>query len=58
MNEYKSKTKAELIKELEQTRSALRVFQTNRLGGKAKNVKEGKTLRKTIARILTAVNAQ
>lgn len=58
MSEYTTKTKEELLKELATKRVALRNFHTSRLGGKVKNVKEGKNLRKDIARILTAVNAQ
>jgi len=43
----------ELIKMLGEKRESLRVFRFGVTGGKTKNVKEGRTLRKEIARILT-----
>jgi ribosomal protein L29 len=45
---------AELRKELGGAREKLREFHTGMTGSRVKNVKEGRTLRKTIARILTA----
>lgn len=38
-------------------REALRTFRFGSAGAKVKNVKEGKTLRRDIARILTVMNA-
>ncbi len=58
MSEFAKKTKDELLKLLDEKRQALRAFKTNRLAGKVKNVKEGRSVRKDIARILTVLNAQ
>ena len=58
MNEYQTKNHDELVKLLDEKRQALRAFRMGLVGGKVKNVKEGKTLRKSIAQILTAVNAE
>ena len=43
----------ELMKMLDEKRESLRVFRFGVTGGKTKNVKEGKILRREIARILT-----
>lgn len=42
---------------LEEKRKKLFDFRFNIIGGKMKNVKEGRTLRKEIARILTEKNS-
>ncbi len=55
MSEIKAKTKGELQKLLIEKRHGLHAFRFSLAGGKAKNVKEGRTLRKDIARILTAM---
>jgi len=47
----------ELNKLLEEKRTKLFDFRFNIIGGKMKNVKEGKMLRKEIARILTEQNS-
>lgn len=47
-------TKTELTKELGGAREKLREFRVGMTGSRVKNVREGRTLRKTIARILTA----
>ncbi|MES2314703.1 MAG: 50S ribosomal protein L29 [Patescibacteria group bacterium] len=52
------KTHADLAKMVSDKREALRLFRFGTAGAKAKNVKEGKSIRKDIARILTAMNAQ
>ncbi|MDD5165266.1 MAG: 50S ribosomal protein L29 [Candidatus Pacebacteria bacterium] len=52
------KTHADLAKMVADKREALRLFRFGTAGAKAKNVKEGKSIRKDIARILTAMNAQ
>jgi ribosomal protein L29 len=57
MTEFTNKTKEELLKALAEKRVALRNFRTSLMGGKAKNVKEGHTAKKDIARIMTALNA-
>lgn len=54
--EYKGKTEQELAKLLEEKKKELRVFRFSITGTKIKNVKQGKTLRKEIARILTVLN--
>lgn len=45
---------AEQAKELKASREKLREFRLGMTGSRVKNVKEGRTLRRTIARILTA----
>lgn len=54
MSDFNGKPKNELYQKLRETREKLRVFRFAMTGGKQKNVKEGKALRKDIARILTA----
>ncbi|MEK7642109.1 MAG: 50S ribosomal protein L29 [Patescibacteria group bacterium] len=53
-----SKTVADLAKLAIEKREALRLFRFGGAGAKAKNVKEGRNIRKDIARILTAMNAK
>lgn len=48
--------KKELLTTLKTKREALRVFRFGVAGGKIKNVKEGKSLKKEIARTMTALN--
>lgn len=50
------KTAEELHKELQEKRAALRDFRFSIAGAAARNDKEGKTLRRDIARILTELN--
>jgi ribosomal protein L29 len=50
------KTKNELEAILLEKRESLRKFRFDIAGSKVKNVKEGKNLRKEIARILTEIN--
>ena len=50
-----NKTATDLNKLLSEKREALRVFRFGSAGGKSKNVKEGRTTRKDIARILTVM---
>ena len=57
MKDIANKTSAELSKLSAEKREALRAFRFGAAGAKSKNVKEGRTLRKDIARILTAINA-
>ncbi|MEO8637546.1 MAG: 50S ribosomal protein L29 [Candidatus Taylorbacteria bacterium] len=58
MKDIKDKKEEELVKLLDEKREALRNFRFAMAGSKQKNVKEGKGLRKDIARILTEVNAR
>jgi ribosomal protein L29 len=56
--EIKTKTDADMKKMLADKREALRVFRFGAAGAKTKNVKEGRAIRKDIARILTAMNSK
>lgn len=56
MSEYKGKNENELKKLLKEKREALKNFRFNLAGSKVRNVKEGRGLRKEIARILTEIN--
>ncbi len=47
-------TSSEITKELAEVRLKLREFRVGMAGSRVKNVKEGRVLRKTIARLLTA----
>jgi len=51
------KTQADLSKMVADKRESLRTFRFGSAGAKVKNVKEGKTLRRDIARILTVMNS-
>lgn len=54
----KEKTNKELQETLEAKQKALRLFRFEISGSKIKNVKEGRNIRKDIARILTEINAR
>ena len=56
MSGYNGKPKKELEGMLAITEEKLRVFRFAMTGGKQKNVKEGKSFRKDIARIKTALH--
>lgn len=53
MNEYAKKDTPELQKLLADKREALRVFRFEGAGSRTRNVREGRELRRAIARILT-----
>lgn len=53
--EIKAKKDQELTELLKTKREELRVFRFGSAGSKSRNVKEGKNLRKDIARILTVL---
>lgn len=55
---YTGKPKADLVKSLYEKRDGLRQFRFGEAGSKTRNVKEGKALRKEIARIMTELNKQ
>jgi ribosomal protein L29 len=57
MKEITGKTPADLQKMLADKRESLRVFRFGAAGAKTKNVKEGRGIRKDIARIMTALNS-
>ncbi len=53
-----SKSVNELNNLLTEKREALRVFRFGGAGSKTKNVKEGRSIRRDIARILTLINSK
>jgi len=52
----KEKSEKELMKLLDEGREELRKFRFGAAGSSASNVKQGRELRKDIARILTEIN--
>ncbi|MES3031002.1 MAG: 50S ribosomal protein L29 [Patescibacteria group bacterium] len=58
MKEFKDKNPGELKTLIAEKREALRQFRFGSTGSRAKNVKLGRTLRKDIARIMTALTMQ
>ena len=58
MATIKDKTVEALQQELTEKREALRVFRFGGAGSRSRNVREGRNLRKDIARMLTEVNAR
>jgi ribosomal protein L29 len=55
MSDFTNKTQKELIKVLTEKKTSLQDFRLGNARSKTKNVKEGKTIRKDIARIMTAL---
>lgn len=55
--EISNKTPVDLAKMLAEKKEALRVFRFGAAGAKSKNVREGRSIRKDIARAMTAMNA-
>jgi len=55
---YKAKATTELNTLLAEKRTVLRAFRFSIAGSNARNVKEGKALKRDIARILTLLNKQ
>ncbi len=53
IKDWRKKSPAGLAKLLKEKRAALSSFRFNVAGAKTKNVKEGRTIRKDIARLLT-----
>lgn len=58
MADLNTKSVESLQSELLEKREALRMFRFGGAGSRSRNVREGRTLRKEIARILTAINAK
>jgi len=58
MKDIKNKTEKELEKMLVEKQKALRIFRFSMARSKIKNIKEGKNVRKEIARILTECTAR
>jgi ribosomal protein L29 len=56
IKDISNKTAADLNKMVAEKREALRVFRFGASGSKTKNVKQGREIRKDIARILTVLN--
>jgi len=56
--DLKNKSKTELTKLLTEKRVALKDFRFGVAGSKIRNMKEGMSLRKDIARILTKLNGE
>lgn len=56
MKELINKTENELAQLLKDKKESLRVFKFSMAGGKIKNLKEGKNIRKEIAQIMTLLN--
>lgn len=55
MKAYKDKSIPELVKAIAEKRDALRNFRFGNAGSKSKNVKEGRNLRKDVARMMTEI---
>lgn len=58
MADLKTYTVEDLTKEITQKREALRVFRFGEAGSRTRNVREGRTLRRDIARLLTEYKAR
>ncbi len=58
MSEYKDQNTEELQKLASEKRESLRVFRFEGAGSRTRNVREGRTIRKEIARILTALQSR
>ena len=57
-NPFKTQEESELKKTLGDKREALRSFRFGAAGSRSRNVREGRELRKEIARILTELHAR
>ncbi len=55
MSDYTNKSREELNRLITDNRSKLQAFRFAMAGSKGKNVKEGKNLRRDIARMLTEI---
>ena len=58
MIEIRKQTEKELEKMLEEKRQAVRQFRFDITGSKAKNVKEGASMKKDVARIMTELGTR
>ncbi len=56
MKDFIKKTPKELMTLLKEKQTALRAFRFSVAGSNTRNVKEGKSLKKDIARIMTILN--
>ncbi|MFA6536620.1 MAG: 50S ribosomal protein L29 [Candidatus Paceibacterota bacterium] len=55
-NEFKNKTDAELVAMLLEKREAVRAFRFGIAGSKNRNMREGRNLKREIAKIMTEQN--
>ena len=58
MADLKNRSVEDLQKEIADKREALRVFRFGGAGSRSRNVKEGRTIKKEIARLLTELNTR
>ena len=58
MTDIKKQSVADLQKEIADKRESLRAFRFGEAGSRTRNVREGRNLRKDIARLLTEINAR
>ncbi len=58
MTDFKKYSVSDLVKEIGEKREALRVFRFGEAGSRSRNVREGRNLRKDIARLLTELSAR
>lgn len=58
MADFKKYTEAELAKEVAEKREALRAIRFGSAGSRSRNVREGRELRKEVARLLTELNSR
>jgi len=58
LKEFKSKSDVELRNAANEKRESLRHFRFNIAGSKARHIREGRNLRKEIARIETELNSR
>ena len=58
MADTKTQSSEDLMKEVAEKREALRVFRFGEMGSRTRNVREGRTLRRDIARILTELHSR
>lgn len=58
MADLKKHSVEDLQKEIADKREALRVFRFGGAGSRSRNVKEGRTIKKEIARLLTELNTR
>jgi len=56
MKEIRNKNESDLKKMLKEKRESLRDFRFAGAGGRTRNVREGRSLRREIAQVLTALN--
>jgi ribosomal protein L29 len=58
MADLKKYTVQDLQKEIAEKRESLRTFRFGEAGSRSRNVREGRTLKKDIARLLTEMNSR